>query len=111
LAAVSAADGHFQQVILGLSTDPQFERNEALRFCRLASSLDENDGRALSMAGYITALFGGDYETGIEFSDRAVAHNSNDARAWRRRGWTYRAAGQYEEAIRSFERSIRLNPL
>ncbi len=111
LAAISAADGHFQQVILGFSTDLQFERNEALRLCRLALSLDENDERALSMAAFITALFSGDYETAIEFSDRAVACNSNDARAWRLRGWTYRAAGQHEEAIRSFERSIRLNPL
>ena len=111
LAAISAADGHFQQVILGFSTDLQFDRNEALRLCRLALSLDENDERALSMAAFITALFGGDYETAIEFSDRAVACNSNDARAWRLRGWTYRAAGEHEEAIRSFERSIRLNPL
>ena len=111
LAAISAADGHFQQVILGFSTDLQFDRNEALRLCRLALSLDENDERALSMAAFITALFGGDCETAIEFSDRAVARNSNDARAWRLRGWTYRAAGQHEEAIRSFERSIRLNPL
>lgn len=111
LAAISAADGHFQQVILGFSTDLQFDRNEALRLCRLALSFDENDERALSMAAFITALFGGDYETAIEFSDRAVARNSNDARAWRLRGWTYRAAGQHEEAIRSFERSIRLNPL
>lgn len=111
LAAISAADGHFQQVILGFSTDIQFDRNEALRLCRLALSLDENDERALSMAAFITALFGGDYETAIEFSDRAVARNSNDARAWRLRGWTYRAAGQHEEAIRSFECSIRLNPL
>jgi tetratricopeptide (TPR) repeat protein len=77
----------------------------------LALSLDENAEEALSVAAYVTALFIGDYETAIEFGYRAVVCNPNDARAWRLRGWTYRAAGQYEEAIRSFERGIRVSPL
>ena len=110
-AAVFAADLHHSSVSQGFATDPQFNRNEAIRLSRLALSLDENDEGALSMAAYITAFFIGDYETAIDFADRAVACNPNDARAWRRRGWTYRTAGQQEEAIRSFERSIRLSPL
>jgi adenylate cyclase len=110
-AAVWAADLHLISVTQGFTTDPQFDRNEAIRLSRLAISLDENDEGALSMAAYITALFIGDYETAIDFADRAVARNPNDARAWRRRGWTYRTVGQHEEAIRSFERSIRLSPL
>jgi adenylate cyclase len=110
-AAVWAADAHLNSVNLGFATDPQFERNEAIRLSRLALSLDENDEGALSIAAYVAALFVGDYETAIEFGDRAVACNPNDARAWRRRGWTYRIASRYEEAIQSFERSIRLSPL
>ena len=47
----------------------------------------------------------------IDFSDRSVAVNPNSARAWRQRGWTYKFAGQNEEAIRSFERGIRMSPL
>jgi adenylate cyclase len=111
LAAVWATDLYVQRVGFGFAIDPQFERNEAIRLSRLALSLDENDEGALSIAAWVTAFFVGDYETALDFADRAVACNSNDARAWRRRGWTYRAAGQYEEAIRSFERSIRLDPL
>ena len=42
--------------------------------------------------------------------DRAVALNPNSALAWEQRGWTYQLAGQPEEAIRSFERAIRLSP-
>jgi adenylate cyclase len=42
--------------------------------------------------------------------DRAVAFNPNAALAWEQRGWTYQIAGQPEEAIRSFERAIRLSP-
>jgi adenylate cyclase len=110
-AAVWAALAHGNNVTLGFSTDPQFERNEAIRLSRLGLSLDENDGGALAAAGMVTAFFVGDYETAIDFADRAVSCNPNDARAWRLRGWTYKTASQYEEAIRSFERSIRLDPL
>jgi hypothetical protein len=46
-AAVVAADGHLSNVTLGFSTDPQFDRSEAIRLARLALSLDENDERAL----------------------------------------------------------------
>ena len=42
--------------------------------------------------------------------DLAVALNPNAAFAWSKRGWTYRVAGNPEEAIRSFERAIRLSP-
>jgi adenylate cyclase len=42
--------------------------------------------------------------------DRAVALNPNSAKAWEFRGWTYQRVGQPEEAIRSFERAIRLSP-
>jgi adenylate cyclase len=110
-AAVVAASGHVSNAILGFSTDPQFDRSEAIRLSRLALSLDENDERALSIAGLVTALFIGDYETAIDFVDRAVATNPNYPGAWNSRGWVYQVAGQYEEAIRSFERGIRVSPL
>ena len=42
--------------------------------------------------------------------DRAVALNPNSSRIWEQRGMTYLMAGQPEEAIRSFERRIRLSP-
>ncbi|SIO54392.1 adenylate cyclase [Bradyrhizobium erythrophlei] len=111
VAAALAALIHLNNVSLGFTIDPQFDRNEAVRLSRLALSLDENDEAALSIAAWVTAFFIGDYETAIEFADRAVASNPNDASAWRRRGWTHRNAGQYEEATRSFERGIRLSPL
>jgi adenylate cyclase len=111
LAAHWAAHAHLNNVTLGYSADLQFDRNEAIRLSRLALSIDENDEGALGIAAWVTARLIGDYETGIAFGDRAVECNPNDARAWRLRGWVYRTAGQYEEAIRSFERSIRLSPL
>ncbi len=111
LAAASAAMTHLDKLSSGFAIDPQFDRNEATRLVRLALSLDENDEDVLAIAGYHAAFLDGDYATAIDFADRAVASNPNNNDAWRRRGWTYKYAGQYEEAIRSFERSIRLSPL
>jgi adenylate cyclase len=83
---------------------------EGLRLIRLALSIDGNDDVALSILGWATASFSDDYDTAREMADRAVALNPNAAFAWGERGWTYQLAGQPEEAIRSFERAIRLSP-
>ena len=53
----------------------------------------------------------GDSESEIEMADRAVALNPNSFIAWHCRGWVYRIAGLPEEAIRSFERAIRMSPV
>jgi tetratricopeptide (TPR) repeat protein len=50
----------------------------------------------------------GDCESEIEMADRAVALNPNLIEAWHTRGWVYRNAGLPEEAVRSFERAIRM---
>jgi DNA-binding winged helix-turn-helix (wHTH) protein len=70
-----------------------------------------NDCVALSILGYQTALFSGDFDTAREMVDRAVALNPNSLLAWEQRGWTYVIAGQPGEAIRSFARTIWLSPL
>ena len=78
---------------------------------RLALSLDDGDPDTLAEAALISALLVGDSETEIEMADRAVALNPNSYRAWNCRGWVYKIAGQPEEAIRSFERAIRMSPV
>jgi adenylate cyclase len=62
------------------------------------------------MLGWATAIFFNDYDTAREMVDRAVALNPNAALAWGQRGFTYLRAGQPKDAIRSFERAIRLSP-
>jgi adenylate cyclase len=81
-----------------------------MRLLRLALSIDRNDPEALSVLGRNMAFFSGDFDAAREMVDRAVAFNPNAAIAWAQRGWTYQIAGQAEEAIRSFERAIRLSP-
>ncbi|MGC2627644.1 MAG: winged helix-turn-helix domain-containing protein [Candidatus Udaeobacter sp.] len=109
-AATFAAICHFVNVSLGWAADSKSEIAEGLRLLRLALSIDANDPEALSLLGRQTASLFGDFDIAREMVDRAVAFNPNASIAWGDRGWTYLTAGQPEEAIRSFERVIRLSP-
>ena len=110
LAATIAGSCHFINVNQGWTADPKSEIAEGLRLIRLALSIDGNDDDALSILGWATASFSDDYDAARDMVDRAVALNANSALAWELRGLTYELAGQLEEAIRSFERAIRLSP-
>jgi TolB-like protein/Flp pilus assembly protein TadD len=110
-AAALAGDCHANNVILGYANDPQFDRKEAVRLARLALSIDDGDPDTLSRAAVISAFIVGDSEAEIEMADRAVALNPNSWRTWNNRGYVYRVAGLPEEAIRSFERAVRMSPV
>ncbi|MEK9281974.1 MULTISPECIES: winged helix-turn-helix domain-containing tetratricopeptide repeat protein [unclassified Bradyrhizobium] len=111
LVAALAGICHMQNVLFGYAADAQFERKEAIRLSRLALSVDDGDPDTLAAAAQISAFMVGDSESTIEMADRAVALNPNSYLAWTRRGWVYRIAGLPEEAVRSFERAIRLSPV
>ena len=111
LVAALAANCHTLNILLGYSADPQFDRKEAVRLLRSALSMDDSDPEILAMACLVSAFMVGDSETEIEMADRAVALNPNSLEAWNGRGWVYRVAGLPEEAIRSFERAVRMSPV
>jgi adenylate cyclase len=102
---------HGINVVLGYSNDPQFDRKEAVRLVRLALSIDDGDPETLATASITSAFMVGDSEAEIEMADRAVALNPNSWSTWNCRGQVYRIAGLPEEAIRSFERAIRMSPV
>jgi adenylate cyclase len=102
---------HTVNVIFGYAADPQFERKEAVRLARLALSLDDGDPEILAVAAFISACMIGDAESEIEMADRAVALNPNSFIAWTSRGHVYRIAGLPEEAVRSYERAMRMSPV
>jgi len=110
-AAVLAGLCHLQNVLFGYADDPQFDRREAVRLSRLALSLDDSDPDTLAAAAVISAFMVGDIESALEMADRAVALNPNSFGAWSARGWVCRAAGLPQEAVQSFERAIRMNPI
>jgi TolB-like protein/Flp pilus assembly protein TadD len=102
---------HALNVTMGYAVDPQFDRKEAIRLFRLALSIDDSDPGTLANAAVVSAFIVGDCESEIEMADRAVALNPNSFEAWHSRGWVYRIAGLPEEAIRNFERAIRVSPV
>jgi adenylate cyclase len=106
-----AAVCHMNNVSWGYSTDPQFERTEAVRLLRLALSMDDDDPETLARASLITSFMVGDSDSAIEMADRAVALNPNSFTTWNSRGWVYWSAGLHEEAVRSFERAVRASPV
>ena len=110
-AASLAGVCHMLNVVLGYSNDPQFDRKEAVRLVHLALSIDDGDPETLARASNTSAFMVGDSEGEIEMADRAVALNPNSFNTWNCRGQVYRIAGLPEEAIRSFERAIRMSPV
>jgi adenylate cyclase len=110
-AAALAAVCHMQRVLFAYAVDLQFERTEAVRLIRFALNVDDSDAETLADAALISAFLVGDCESEIEMADRAVALNPNLFLAWHCRGWVYKIAGQSEEALRSFERAIRMSPV
>src|SRR5713101_2073006 len=102
---------HMQNVVLGYANDLQFDRKEAVRLVRLALSIDDSDPETLARASITSAFMVGDSEAEIEMADRAVALNPNSWSTWNCRGHVYRVAGLPEEAIRSFERAVRMSPV
>jgi adenylate cyclase len=110
-AAALAGASIVLNIGLGRAVDLKSEAEEAQRLLRLALSIDESDADTLSTAGWATAYFSGDFDAATEMVDRAVELNPNSAMAWNNRGWTYQYGGHGEEAVRSFERTIRLSPV
>jgi adenylate cyclase len=111
LVAALAGVCHMRYVLWGYATDPQFDREEAVRLLRLALSIDDGDPDTLAWAAIISAFMVRDCGSESEMADRAVALNPNSFFAWVNRGWVYQTAGLPEEAVRSFERAIRMSPI
>jgi adenylate cyclase len=111
LVAALAGASHMRNVVEGYAVDPQFDRKEAVQLFRLALSADNGDPDTLAFASVTSAFMVGDSESEIELADRAVALNQNSFFAWGSRGWVYRIAGLPEEAVRSFERAVRMSPV
>jgi adenylate cyclase len=111
VVAAMAGNCHMQNVIWDRALDPQFERKEAVRLSRLALSLDDGDPETLAWASSTLAFMVDDCESSIEIVDRAVALNPNSFTAWASKGWVYRIAGLWDDAVQSFERAIRMSPV
>jgi adenylate cyclase len=106
-----AAEVFGLRVAQGWSKDVKSDYAESLRLGRSALEIDDTDPDSLAQWGRGLAAFSNDYEAAKDMVDRAVGLNPNSARAWTQRGWTYRYMKNVDEALNSFNRAIRLNPL
>jgi TolB-like protein/Flp pilus assembly protein TadD len=111
VAAALAAHCHTNNVMWGFASNPQFDRKEAVRLLHLALSVDDGDPETLARASIISCGVVGDPEREIEMAKQAVTLNPNSFLAWSASGWAHLFAGLPEEAVRSYERAIRMNPL
>ncbi len=111
LIAALAGFSHMRNVLWVYAADPQFDRKESVRLLRNALNFQHGYPDTLAWAAIISAFMVGDCESEIEMADRAVAFNPNSYAAWNARGHVYRIAGLPEEAVRSFERAIRMSPV
>jgi tetratricopeptide (TPR) repeat protein len=111
LAAGLAAWAHGQQVVYNWSTDFQDERRRAAKLIETAVRTVGDDPTALTALASALMMLGLDVPQASAFAQRALQLDPNHAWAWMRHGWGQIYLGTPDEALKSFERSIRLSPM
>jgi adenylate cyclase len=99
-----------QLVNTGRSEDPEADRRKGIDFARRALEAAGDDPGILVNAAIAMAYLGEDIGAMMALVDRALALNSNSARAWRASSFLRLQAGQPDLAIAHAETSLRLNP-
>ena len=106
-----AAWCYVRRRLSGWMKDPLQEMPELERLARRAGELANNDAVALYSGGWALVQVPGYVEEGAAMIDRALTLNPNMTSAWMLRGWAKLYLGEPDNAIDSFDRAIRLNPL
>jgi adenylate cyclase len=91
--------------------DMRAECEEGVRLGRRAVELRPDHPLALGAAGFALAYLAGETAAGLDFIDRSLALNRNDALTWHGSGWARCYNGDYEVAIEHIERAERLSPV
>ena len=106
-----AAWCYVRRRLSGWMKDPLQEMPELERLARRAGALANNDAVALYSGGWALVQVPGYVEEGAAMIDRALTLNPNMTSAWMLKGWARLYLGEPDNAIDSFDRAIRLNPL
>lgn len=101
---------HTIRVGQGWSEDPDADSATALAAAQRAMRLDRRNALALATFGHVTAYTTRDYETAINYLDRAVAAGPNNPIAHALRSVSLSFLGRSDEAKRAAERALRLSP-
>jgi len=95
--------------INGWAEDRQVNRQKAVDFTRRVLQASGEPEPAATVA-HVLAYFGEDIDVALALADQAMTLNPNIAKGWFSSGMAQLYAGRPEQAVESFERSVRLNP-
>ncbi len=102
---------HLRWIAQGWSEDELADRKTAASNARLAIERDRNDAVALAIYGHIQSYLLKDYSVATDYLHRAMAVGPSCALAWGYSSLTHGYLGDYETAVASAERGVRLSPL
>jgi TolB-like protein/Flp pilus assembly protein TadD len=91
--------------------DVRQESAKAVQLARRAVELEPDNPFALGNLGFALAYMAGETAAGIDFINRSLALNPNDAQAWHGSGWVRCYNGDYDLAIEHIGHAERLSPL
>jgi adenylate cyclase len=94
----------------GWSPDPAADNAVAADAARMAIRLDRRNALALATYGHVQAYMFGDYDTAIDYLDRAVAAGPNNAIARILRSGTLSFLGRGADARAEAQKALRLSP-
>jgi TolB-like protein/Tfp pilus assembly protein PilF len=101
---------YWMDIYLGSSKSPKSSLKKAVELNTKANSLNDSIPVAISHRGWLHVM-AGEHDKAIADCELAIslAPNSANAHIWM--GYALRYAGRHEEAVRSSERALRLNPI
>jgi adenylate cyclase len=106
---IGLAKTYGMDVFLGTTQSPDQSLARAFELAQKAISLDNTNGAAYSVLGWLYATKR-QYEKAIAESERAVSLNPNSAESYMRLGLVLAYAGRAEEGIPYMQNALRLNP-
>jgi len=101
---------HMLDVIFGSSKSPKQSLGKAIELVKKAIELDDTNGYNHTVLGFLLVLIR-KYDKAVAEAEWGVALDPNvaDSHAWL--GIIYRFVGRWEEAILTYKKAIRLNPI
>jgi len=84
---------------------------EVERIAQRAVQADPEDGAALAIASWVLTIFVGKHAQSREYGERALHLQPNSAFVCTNTAYGYLYRGELEDARRTFERALRINPL
>jgi len=82
----------------------------AFEFAEKCKAFDQAESGCSNVLGH-AYLLKREYDRALSEGQRAVELNPNSATSATMFGWTLRSVGRYEDAIKEYERALRLDPL